>query len=177
MKPFFHKTCRKGQSLVEMALIIPLFLVIIVGMAEFFSIITTKITLINATRAAARFASLNTEYNNHALDQVIKAQVVSYSPTVLNEPKFTSVTIDFSKDNQWNNHVTVKVAYKYSLIFPFHSVFSLVAPASEFMSTGKFDMASNASYPIRETGAHWCFGCFKKIEEGSNFCMYCGAQQ
>ena len=174
MKYIGNRTNKKGQSLLEMALIIPIFLFIIVGMAEFFSIISTKITLINATRAAARFASLNIPFGDHALDQVVINQVNSYSTTVLTPDKFTSIDIDFSWDSQWNRHVSVKTKYKYKLIFPFHSVMSLVAPDSNFMNTGEFDLAANASYPVRETGAVWCNHCWKRLETGGNFCMYCG---
>ncbi|MCK5687190.1 pilus assembly protein [bacterium] len=172
-----NRNGKKGQSLLEMALIIPIFLFIIVGMAEFFSIITTKITLINATRSAARFASLNMPFDDHKLDSVVYNQVKDYSTTVLASDKFTSIIVNFSNDTQGNNHVSVNSDYKYKLIFPFHSVMSLVAPPSEFMTSGEFDLSSAATYPVRETGATACGGCGKKIGAGSNFCIYCGVAQ
>ncbi len=45
-----------GQSLVEFALILPVFLLILAGILDFGFMLNTRITLINGTREAARWA-------------------------------------------------------------------------------------------------------------------------
>lgn len=46
----------RGQSLVEFALILPVFLLILAGILDFGFMLNTRITLINGTREAARWA-------------------------------------------------------------------------------------------------------------------------
>lgn len=51
----------KGQSLVEVALVLPILMILVLGMIEFGWILNGKITLSNAAREGARFAVVSSE--------------------------------------------------------------------------------------------------------------------
>ena len=50
---------RRGQSLVEFALVLPLFLLILAGIVDFGMGLATSITVTNATREGARLGTVN----------------------------------------------------------------------------------------------------------------------
>lgn len=56
---FPNKSRQSGQSLIEMALLLPLMLVLIVGALEFGRVFFTKIVITNAAREAAYYLSIN----------------------------------------------------------------------------------------------------------------------
>jgi Flp pilus assembly protein TadG len=67
MRLFKGKSSEKGQSLVEMALVVLLFFFILFGILEFSRALWTYNTIIHSTRAAARWAVVNakvTAYNS-----------------------------------------------------------------------------------------------------------------
>ncbi len=67
--------CRRrerGQSLVEISVLLPLFLVLVIGLVEVASALNTHITVVNAARDGARLGS-----KGGATEQQIKALVVA----------------------------------------------------------------------------------------------------
>lgn len=65
-KHFRAATKQEGQSLVEMAVIVPFLAILIIGAIEMSQAFTTYIALINAARAGATYASLYPETRNCA---------------------------------------------------------------------------------------------------------------
>ncbi|KAB0666539.1 pilus assembly protein [Oryzomonas japonica] len=57
----------KGQALVELALILPILLLLILGVIEFGRAFYMKNTLTNAVRHAARKAAVNTSWNQNSI--------------------------------------------------------------------------------------------------------------
>ncbi len=61
---------RRGQAIVEMALILPLFLLLLIGMLEFGLILHDYITVAEAARAGARAAAVGKD--NTAIENAVK---------------------------------------------------------------------------------------------------------
>ena len=66
----------KGQSLVEFALILPLFILLVVGMTEFGRAWMTKNILTGAAREAVRAAAVETEINAYGSAEAIADSVL-----------------------------------------------------------------------------------------------------
>ncbi|MEX1172418.1 MAG: TadE family protein [Chloroflexota bacterium] len=90
----------RGQSLVEFAIILPLFLLIFLGIIQLGVLFSAHIGLINGVREAARYGSLSpttasnqtangTAVNNHLTSTVLPTSVIAYSSANL---KSSSVT-------------------------------------------------------------------------------------
>jgi TadE-like protein len=71
---------KKGQSLVELTLIVPLMLLLVYGVVEVGSVISTYLTLTHTTREGANLTSRGTAPNT-ALDAIIAAA----APTIRND--------------------------------------------------------------------------------------------
>src|SRR5262245_8103511 len=71
--------CKKGQSLIELTLITPLMLLLVYGVVEVGSVISTYLTITHTTREGANLTSRGTAPNT-ALDAIIAAA----APTIQN---------------------------------------------------------------------------------------------
>ncbi|KUO96714.1 TadE/TadG family type IV pilus assembly protein [Ferroacidibacillus organovorans] len=105
----------KGQALVEFALVIPLFLLLLFGIFDFGRIMWSELTISAASRDAARYASLG------ATDAQIDAVVVSDCPFLI-PGKLTIAISPASAERIPGNPVTVVVSYPVE-IDPFLSAF------------------------------------------------------
>jgi Flp pilus assembly protein TadG len=65
----------RGQSLVEFALVIPVFLMILSGLMDMGFLLYSRMTVINAAREGARVATIMTEESNSAIRNAITGQV------------------------------------------------------------------------------------------------------
>lgn len=74
-----HLTCQKGQSLVEFALVLPVFIVILFGIIEFGRIWETVNVMTSAAREGARIAAIygsgSTTASQTALNVLADAQI------------------------------------------------------------------------------------------------------
>lgn len=101
----------RGQAIVEMALILPLFLLLILGIVEMGRIGYAYITVNNAARAGARVASVG------GTDQEITTAVQNAAPSL----DTTDIHIDIqpAQDQRISgDSVTVDVSYPVQLIMP-----------------------------------------------------------
>jgi len=97
----------RGQSLVELALLLPFLLVLIVGALEFGRLFFTKIVITNAAREAAYYLSINPgEYSNattaaeaEAANSGIPTISVSYNPKDLGAYDSIEVTVETNVEN------------------------------------------------------------------------------
>ena len=92
--------CQLGQTLVEFALVVMVFLVIMFGLVEFARALWTWNTIVQATRAGARFAVVETP--NPANDDAIKNYVVYLNSAGTGDPVLpglttSNVTVSFQK--------------------------------------------------------------------------------
>jgi Flp pilus assembly protein TadG len=118
-----------GQSLVEFALVIPVFLLLLSGMIDFGSGLYANQTIINAAREGARVGvtSLSTTNDNpSAVVARVKALATSLDLTQLTVtvtcvlPAGTACPNNVSGYPAWasSDSVVVKVDYSYKMIWP-----------------------------------------------------------
>jgi len=102
----------KGQNLVEFALILPVFLLLVVGMAEFGRAWMTRNILTGAAREAVRAAAVETQANAYnSAKTIADAILVSASiPVALTPPDFNDAV------NTPVPTVSVSITYSYPLI-------------------------------------------------------------
>lgn len=65
----------RGQSLVEFALVLPVFLMILSGIMDMGFLLYSRMTVINAAREGARVATIMTEESDNAIRNAITGQV------------------------------------------------------------------------------------------------------
>ena len=91
---------QRGQTLVEFALVVMMFLVVMFGLLEFARALWTWNTIVQATRAGARFAVVETP--NPSNNDAIKNYVVYLNSTGTGDPVLpglatSNVTVNFRK--------------------------------------------------------------------------------
>jgi len=101
-----------GQALVEMALVLPLFLLLLFGVMEMGRIGYTYITVSNAAGAGGRMATIGG--TNPEIETAIKNAASSLSPTSLT----ITITPTLLSQRYSGQGVTVEVTYPVQLIIP-----------------------------------------------------------
>jgi Flp pilus assembly protein TadG len=110
MKKWFKKD--DGQAMVELALILPVLLLIIMGIFEFGFMFNNYLTLSNVSREAARYASLG------GTDAQAAALAIEIAPN-LDSDKLTIVITPTQADRGRGDSLKVVVTYQYNLLTPF----------------------------------------------------------
>lgn len=103
---------KKGQSLVETALVLPVLLLILTGIFDFGLLFNSYLMVSNASREGARSAAVgsdNTEINN-----AVKAVVKNLDSTRLT----IIITPDLATGRTAGVAITVTVKYKYKMVTP-----------------------------------------------------------
>lgn len=106
-----------GQALVEMALVLPLFLLLLFGVIEMGRIGHAYITISNAAGVGGRMASIG------GTDDQIETAIENVVTTL----DYTSLTIDIDPNEanrQSGENIEVSVLYKVELIIPLISMMS-----------------------------------------------------
>ena len=104
---------REGQALVELALVVPVLLLLIVGLAEFARAWNTKQVLTDAAREALRNSVVsNPSFTYAALEDVIDQSLLRASL----EPERAQVTVDGWKAGT-GTPARIQVDYSYDLGF------------------------------------------------------------
>lgn len=120
---------RKGQSLVETALILPVILLLLTAIIDFGLLFNHYLIVSNASREGARGASLGN--TNEQITNTVK-NVAS----TLDESKLgITITPNRSADRKAGTTVTVAVKYQYSMITP---IIAAIIP-------GPFDLETNTT--------------------------------
>lgn len=101
-----------GQAMVELALILPVLLLIIMGIIEFGFMFNNYLTLNNVSREAARYASLG------GTDSEAVVRATEIAPN-LDSAKLTIVITPSESSRGRGDSVEVVVTYQYSLLTPF----------------------------------------------------------
>ncbi len=103
---------RKGQSLVETALVLPVILLILTAIIDFGLLFNHYLIVSNASREGARGASVG------KTNEQIRNTVKNVAST-LDETKLSiTITPDGLTDRRAGTTVTVAVRYQYSMITP-----------------------------------------------------------
>ncbi|MCD4713999.1 MAG: pilus assembly protein [Clostridiales bacterium] len=110
MKRFLKKD--DGQAMVELALILPVLLLIIMGIFEFGFMFNNYLTLNNVSREAARYASLG------GTDAEAVVRAIEIAPN-LDSDQLTIVITPSESNRGRGDSLEVVVTYQYSLLTPF----------------------------------------------------------
>ncbi|HEY8909346.1 MAG TPA: TadE/TadG family type IV pilus assembly protein [Desulfosporosinus sp.] len=101
-----------GQALVEMALVLPLFLLLLFGVIEMGRVCNAYITVSNAAGAGGRMATIGG--TNDQIDTAIKNVAVSLNLTSL----IITITPTLFSQRYSGQEVTVEVTYPVQLVIP-----------------------------------------------------------
>lgn len=119
------KLNRKGQSLVETALVLPVIFLILMGIVEFGLAFNNYLMVGNASREGARSAAVG------ATDQQIQSVVGNVAST-LNASRLTVTVTPAQSTRKKGDEVSVTVEYDYSLITP---IISAIIPGPLHMTS------------------------------------------
>jgi Flp pilus assembly protein TadG len=106
-----------GQSIVEFALILPVFLLLVMGIVDFGWLFRDYVTITNSAREGARLGITG------ATESSITSKTVSTSNGLLTS---SNVTVTNAQGNSGAN-VTVAVSFDYHYITPLGSIMSLIS--------------------------------------------------
>lgn len=110
-----RKSDDRGQSLVEVALTVPLLLLVAIGLADFGRGYYYSISITNAAREAAAFAARDSDVTAAEVAQVAcdETGLVPYGDPC---PAQLAVTYSPAASADWDESVTVTVTYDVELI-------------------------------------------------------------
>lgn len=100
----------EGQSLVELAIILPVLMVILLGIIDFGRVFYAYVTITNASREGARYGSLHV-FEDAAIEQRVIDEAAT---TVTIDPGEIAVSWD---DPEHPNTVTVTVNHDFQTLF------------------------------------------------------------
>jgi Flp pilus assembly protein TadG len=128
----------RAQSLVEFALLAPLFLFLLIGMFEFGRAWNIYQVVVNAAREGGRVASLPTGFSD---EDSVSTRVQTYLSSAGLDAETATVSMD-DVDGAPGTITTVGVSYPYTFVF--------VGPLASFFSTSStsFDGTINLSSTI-----------------------------
>lgn len=115
MKALFIRN-ERGQAMVELALVLPILLILFMGTVEFGRIFHSYLVITNASREGARLATLgssNAEISTR----------VGLSTTGLDAAKVHITVTPDPAQRKTGTLTTVEVRYNISLVFPLFDVF------------------------------------------------------
>jgi Flp pilus assembly protein TadG len=114
---------RRGQSLVEFSLVLPVLLIIVFGIVDFGMGLRSYISLTNATREGARFAAVGnpagsfpSQCNGTTTTTVVGRTCVAVEG--LKRSDITSLTVAYPNGQGPGNSVIVSANYTYHYITP-----------------------------------------------------------
>jgi Flp pilus assembly protein TadG len=120
MRYWKHLHGEHGQGLVELAMVVPLLLLLALGTVDFGLAFRTYISLTNAAREGARWISTHPENPSAAMARVtVEAGRVGLSPSATDD---TLITVIFDPDKtsySAGEEVTITVLHDYPLLFGF----------------------------------------------------------
>ena len=113
---------RRGQSLVEFALVLPIFILLLAGMIDFGFGFYSYMTVINGARVGAREAAINPGDTSGAIESAVNAEVVALNSSLVTtsiqcETGSTWAACGTSNDASGGT-IAVTVSYAYHNIWP-----------------------------------------------------------
>lgn len=108
----------RGQSLVEMAMVMPLLLLLALGTADLGLAFRTYIALTNAAREGARWISTHPENPSAAMARIsAEAGRIGLSPNATDDKRITVVFEPNKSSYGAGEVVTILIAHDYPLLF------------------------------------------------------------
>lgn len=120
---------QRGQSLMEMALVLPIFLILLLGIIDFGMGLRAYVTLTNATREGARFAAVGNPAGAYPTDCTgsFSGSAVGRVCTTLSGLELDgvqNVSVAYPDGQLPGNSVVVSADYRYEFITPLAAVVS-----------------------------------------------------
>jgi Flp pilus assembly protein TadG len=112
----------RGQSLLEFALVVPIFLILIMGIIDFSLGLKSWITITNASREAARYAAVSCSSGVADTDDVKERAVTAASGLSI---ATSDVTVTNCGTGRSSQSVSVSVDYAYNLVTPLGGLLGL----------------------------------------------------
>jgi len=110
--------CERGQALVEFALVLPLLLLVVLGIAEFGRALGYKDDMTHLANAASRYAAVNNSPNgNGTLADYVKSTAPQGLRNLLNDPS-ANFTFTFPDNTDPNHCVGDPVTVTIQIHFP-----------------------------------------------------------
>lgn len=110
---------KKGQSMVELALTLPILLMLLAGILDFGWIYGNKLATTYICREGARYGAINVEASN--LNELVDVKVRAAAPTYAREYILITTTLTTPSEPR-NGDITVKVNYKFKVLTPLASI-------------------------------------------------------
>lgn len=101
----------RGQAIVEMALVLPIFILLVMGIIDFGRLYNAQISITHASREGARQAAVGT------LDSQVTT-LVKGAATGLDPAKITIAILPAPSGRRKGDPITVSVTYRLELITP-----------------------------------------------------------
>jgi Flp pilus assembly protein TadG len=116
------RACR-GQSLVEFAVVFPVFILLLAGMVDFGLALFSNVTIINSAREGARLAVTQTPINTTTIENRVRAMSTGLDPSDLSVTTTChtaggSTISCTSPAPPAGSSVRVLVEYDYSMVWP-----------------------------------------------------------
>lgn len=105
---------RRGQALVETALVLPILILLLMGIVEFGRILNAYLIITNASREGARYAAI------HNTDSYIEG-VISGLTTTLDQSKITVIVSPSYSERASGSATAVTINYSVDIITPLMS--------------------------------------------------------
>ncbi|MFQ5945132.1 MAG: TadE/TadG family type IV pilus assembly protein [Anaerolineae bacterium] len=130
----------RGQSVVELALLLPVLLLIFLGTTDFGRVYFAKVAITNAARVGARYGSLNPDAGN----LIVSRTVEETAKTVSLQPTDVQVTCDNGACNMYSEWISVETQYQFQTLF-----FSNLAFVRDFFPPdGSVTVRASAIVPV-----------------------------
>lgn len=106
---------QRGQSLVEFALLLPLLLIILLGVVDFGRVYFAYVSVTNAARNGAEYASASTE-KAADLDGIRQAALADTENLLNTTPTNPDVSAETGLDSQGKTYASVTVSYTFETL-------------------------------------------------------------
>ena len=110
-----RRSRQRGQSLVEFALVLPIFIALVMGIADFGLGLKTWITMTNSVREAARYAAIGCASGDVTTADVQQRTLDAATGLDL---ELNDVTVTNCTEGASSESVVVTLDYEYKLITP-----------------------------------------------------------
>ena len=130
-----HRRRQRGQSLVEFSLVLPIFVILVMGIADFGLGLKTWITMTNSVREAARYGAIGCASGDVTTSDVQQRTIDAATglDVDMSDVTVTNCTVGASTES-----VVVTLQYEYKLITPLGGIMSFFGggiPSSLDMSS------------------------------------------
>ena len=112
---------QRGQSLVEFALLLPILLIIVLGVTDFGRLYFAYVSVTNAARNGAHYASASTE-KAADLDGIRGAALADTENLLNTSPTNPDVSAQTGLDGQGKTYTSVTVNYTFETLLPWPGV-------------------------------------------------------